>query len=163
MRIDDDDPYVTINTPKTSFKEDATDVTFDVGLSAITHSDVTIPVATTYKIGTTTYYYGTARTDDYSVPSGTSVTIPAGQKSATVTLCVFEDDNLERDETVIFKLGTPTGATLGPEALKFRTFTIENDDGFRSPKLSRVPPTSRKATASPSNFHFPRPACSMRT
>ena len=72
-------------------------------------------------------------TDTASLPSGTAVdfsyspatvTIAAGQRSASFTVTVHDDAYAERIEDAVFTLGTPTGANLGPQS----TFTLTIDD-----------------------------------
>ncbi|MGH8029450.1 MAG: Calx-beta domain-containing protein, partial [Arenimonas sp.] len=69
--------------------------------------------------------------DDYMIPYDITVTIPAGQTTANFSFTVFDDANLEADETVVIKLDSATGPfTLKDQSV---TGTILNDDG---PKLS---------------------------
>ncbi|HEU4366898.1 MAG TPA: Calx-beta domain-containing protein [Methylomirabilota bacterium] len=63
---------------------------------------------------------------DYSLAGGT-VTFAAGQKSALIRLLIVDDGVAESDETVILRLGNPTGeATLGTPSST--TVTITDND-----------------------------------
>lgn len=77
--------------------------TFTVALSAASSQPVTIAVATGN---------GSATADsDYRASSGT-LTIPAGETTATITVLVNGDRLAEPDETFVVNLSSPTNATI---------------------------------------------------
>ncbi|MCP3912393.1 MAG: hypothetical protein GY713_15725 [Actinomycetia bacterium] len=63
---------------------------------------------------------------DYSPSTGT-ITVPAGQTSADLTLTVVDDGDNENDETVVVTMGVPVNATAGTTTV--HTATIEDDEG----------------------------------
>ena len=69
--------------------------------------------------------------DDYAMYYDILVTIPAGQTSAKFSFTVYDDANVEPDETVTINLDSATGPATLRDSLV--TGTILNDDG---PKLS---------------------------
>lgn len=69
---------------------------------------------------------GTATNPSDHSLSNTSVTIPAGATSQTITFAVVEDTLFEGAETVSLTLGSPSGALLGATAL--HTVTITDND-----------------------------------
>jgi hypothetical protein len=91
-------------------------VSFQVSLSAVSTTDVTVTYATTD---------GTATAGaDYTSASG-SFTIPAGHLSKNVVVVVKGDQTIEPNETFLLTLSNPTGATLlNGTAIG----TITNDD-----------------------------------
>jgi hypothetical protein len=116
--LDDDGP-ATIAVTGSSTPEGCdghTSLPFDIALSHPVGTNVTVSYATAN---------GTATAgQDYESASG-SVTIPAGETTATVNVQVIGDTAPEPDETVILNLSNPSGATIsGPQA----TGTILNDD-----------------------------------
>ena len=88
--------------------------TFTITLSAPS------TVATVITITTTP---GTAGTGDYGVPSTTTVTIPAGQTTATVTVPALTDTILEGDETFTITGTVTSGNTSNPTATGTGTIT----------------------------------------
>jgi hypothetical protein len=68
---------------------------------------------------------GTAKAADLSLGSGT-VTIPAGDTTASIPVSVVADALDEDDETASVTLGTPTNATKGTGSA---TLTVLDDDG----------------------------------
>lgn len=92
-------------------------VLIDLILSDITQSDVTVTIASSD---------GTAQAgSDYTAVNQT-VTIPAGQPSASVTIGLLDDDVIENDETLTLTLSNPANAKLG--AISSATLTIADDD-----------------------------------
>ncbi len=77
------------------------------------------------------FSYGTAdgtatvKGKDYKSASGT-VTLSAGQTSATISVTILGDTNIEKDETFSLKLSNPLNAKLGTAT---GVGTILNDDG----------------------------------
>ncbi|MDW8373941.1 MAG: Calx-beta domain-containing protein, partial [Planctomycetota bacterium] len=70
---------------------------------------------------------GTAIAGSDYTALGTSVTIPAGQASATLTVTPIDDTTVESAETVIVTLAAGTGYTLGTPSSA--TVTIADNDG----------------------------------
>ncbi len=67
---------------------------------------------------------------DYTAVSGGSFTIPAGSKSANLTVTVINDVIVENDETFTVTLSSPTGGVnLGTNTVN--TYTIHDDDNSR--------------------------------
>ena len=93
---------------------------FPVMLSAAAPADVTL---------TWTTEPGTAQpVADYTPAPARSLTIPAGERSATVMVPTTDDDVAEPEETFTVRLaaaGLPAGVTVGTAAA---TGTISNDD-----------------------------------
>ncbi len=116
--IQDDDPApeVEFTSGFQSNAESVSPVTVTAQLSALSGQEVQVPVTFT----------GTAADpDDYS-PSGTTITIPAGQLSADLTLAVVDDDLDEGSELVDVQMGTPVNAT--PGAITLQTVLIQDND-----------------------------------
>ncbi|MEM1292317.1 MAG: DUF4347 domain-containing protein [Cyanobacteria bacterium P01_H01_bin.162] len=82
--------------------------------------------------GTWVYYTlnnGTAESNDYSDPQGGRVFIRQGQSSATVTLPIADDWNLDPNETFTVQLGNhPSGQYLANPSQDDVTFTIADND-----------------------------------
>jgi len=90
---------------------------FTVSLSAAVATDVTVDYATaddTAEAGT-----------DYTAAADT-LTIPAGDTSATITVDVSGDTDIEADETLTLTLSAPSGIALGVAVSAIGT--IINDD-----------------------------------
>lgn len=136
--IDDDAsvpvlPSVSVTLPSQTASENAGAVTFSVGLSSASDADVTVPFTVS----------GSAVDGSDFTISSSPITIPAGNTSATVTIDVIDDVEVELDETVVVTLGTPTNATL--QAANSHTLTIVSDD-----VTTPVVPTVTVATTSQS-------------
>ena len=119
--VDDDGPDVTVQFGAASYTatEGGAAVTVAVTLSADPERDVTVPLTVTAG--------GTATTGDYTL-SATSVTINAGQMSATFTVLAVEDMVDDDGESIMIGFGVlPSGVTAtSPE-----TTTVslaDNDD-----------------------------------
>ena len=122
---DDDAPAQPAQTNPTVSIADAAsnegdDLNFTVSLSAVQTSAVTLSYET---------FDGTAIShslvDDYTAKSGT-VTIPAGDSSATITIATNEDSDIEINDTFTVVLSNPpAGVTIGDDTA---TGTIRNDD-----------------------------------
>ncbi len=109
-------PTVSFTAAAQANAEGVTSVTVTVELSALSSREVQVPLAFT----------GDAvDPDDYSPGTGT-LTIPAGQMSADLTLTVVDDDLDETSELIDIKMGTPTGARRGDVTL--HTVVIQDDD-----------------------------------
>lgn len=122
VTIQDNDPppVVQVTTASASVTEGNTGSsshTINISLTGSTAVSASIPFS----------FSGTAtQGSDYNITTSSPLVIPAGQSTASVQLTVSGDTMHELDETVIFSLGTPTGATLG--AVTTSTLTILNDD-----------------------------------
>jgi subtilisin family serine protease len=107
------------NASATEGDSSGTSLTFTVSLSAAASSAVTVQYASSD---------GTARTTkDYTSTSGT-LTIPAGQTSATIAVPLIADVSPEDDETFTMTLSNASGATLGTATA---TGTIADDDRLK--------------------------------
>jgi hypothetical protein len=70
---------------------------------------------------------GTASPSDYTITSGSSVTIPADQSSTTITVTPIDDQDVEDDETVILTIDTDVAYVITTPSA---TVTImDNDTG----------------------------------
>ena len=114
LTIVESDPLPTVSFAVAGESTDENAGTFNVAvkLSAASKVDTTIP----FMLG------GTAVSgSDYSV-NNSSLTIPAGQTTGTITGTLINDYAMDRAQTLTFTLGTPTNATLG--AITTNTLTI---------------------------------------
>lgn len=98
---------------------DVTSLVFTLDLSSPAEGPVSVHVATAD---------GTATAPDDYHAVDTTVTIPAGQTSAAVSVAVVGDARPGSDTTLAITLSDPVGATLDPAATT-ATGTIEDDDG----------------------------------
>ena len=99
--IDDDKPMVTLSSNLTSFGEVGNTVTITATASFAPSSAVTVNLGFS---GTATY------NSDYSV-TGTTITIPAGSTTGTITLNTIDDTNLENTESIIVDITSVTNGT----------------------------------------------------
>ncbi|MGQ0621856.1 MAG: beta strand repeat-containing protein [Panacagrimonas sp.] len=115
--IDDDDaPTVSFTAATQSVSEGAASVTVTAQLSAVSGRAVTVPIN----------FAGTAANPaDYS-RSATSIVIPAGSASASLTLTLVDDTLDEPNETVVMSFGALVNAT--PGAVTTQTVTIIDTD-----------------------------------
>jgi hypothetical protein len=115
--ITNDDAPPQLSIADASAGESTAGITFTVTLSMAASTDVTVSAATGD---------GTARSGgvDFANVSRT-LTIPAGQTSATVNVPLREDALEEPDETFVVTLSAPTGAVIGDSDA---TGTILDDD-----------------------------------
>jgi hypothetical protein len=122
--VDDDPPTVSIGDVSASEgNSGSTNFTFPVTLSS--------PSFTTVKINfKTTDGTATGGGNDYASPATNSVSIPAGQVSATINVPVVPDTVVEPDETFFVDLTTATNAVIVDGQGKG---TIVNDDGGSTP------------------------------
>ncbi len=107
---------VNIASTNENVAEDVGTLTIKVNLSAAVNGEVSVPFTVA---GTAT------KGGDFSI-TASPLTIPAGQRSATITISVIDDAIVEGDETVVVTLGTPTGAELGNPTVHTATIT-DND------------------------------------
>jgi len=117
--IDDDDvPAISIDDVAIAEGNSATtNATFTVSLSDPANSAVTVQYATAN--GT-----ATVADSDYTSTSGTR-TIVMGATTATITVPILGDAEVEANETFTVNLTSPTGATIADAS---GTGTITNDD-----------------------------------
>jgi hypothetical protein len=112
---DDPAPSVRLGTGAATLAEAGGTATVTATLSA--------PSAYAVTVGLT--FAGTASPADYTA-SATTLTIPAGATSASMTLTAQNDAVQEPDETIVVALGALTNATAGSPASA--TLTILDDD-----------------------------------
>ncbi len=108
-------PLLTLNAATTSLAEPNGSATIEFTLDATATADVVISFT----------FGGTAGASDYTA-SAQSVTIPAGQTHASITITVTDDALDEDAETLDITLGTPSGAALGNTTSL--SFSIADDD-----------------------------------
>ena len=109
-------PLPTVSINNVTVNENAGNATLQVCLSATSTQAVTVQYATAD---------GTANAGfDYTASSGT-VTIPAGQTCANVSVPIINDAVPESTETFTVNLSSPTNATIGTGT---GTVTINDDD-----------------------------------
>ncbi len=116
---------------------------FTVSLDKVWTSDVTVE-------WTTADGTATAGRDYTAVATAQTVTITAGQLSATVAVQTADDSDDEPDETFTVTLSNPTGATLG-DATGEATIA-DNDDPPpppQQPDTSTPPPADPKPETNP--------------
>jgi hypothetical protein len=104
--VDDDGPTISINNPAPPAPAAGTEsgnVTFTVSLSAASPQAITVQFATAPETATAG--------SDYATQSGT-LTIPAGQASATIPVPILPDNVDEPNETFFVNLANPTNATI---------------------------------------------------
>ncbi len=114
-----DTPTVTFDSAEQSVGEADGTASVGVSLDFYWPLDITVP----FTVGGT----ATEGSDqDYSLDPTGSVTIPAGQTSATITVTIHNDTAVEGDETVEISLGTPDQGSLGEPTQ--HVLTITDDD-----------------------------------
>lgn len=130
--ITDDDamPTVQFTSASQAGSEASGTLTVTAQQTAISAFDTTIPFTLS---GTATS--GT----DYTVP-GSTMTVPAGQTTGTLTITVINDTIDELDETAIVTMGTPVNAIKGATAE--HTATITDDDNPPTVQFSLAQQTS---------------------
>ena len=109
-------PEVTVEDGEAT---EGSGVEFAVGLSAASAGAVTVDYATSVESG------DTASTADYTEATGT-LTIAAGETSATIRVATAQDTTNESDETFTLMLSNPVNAALGHKSAA--TGTIADDD-----------------------------------
>ncbi|MEW5744165.1 MAG: PKD domain-containing protein, partial [Nitrospirota bacterium] len=128
---------VTVNPPAiptvaiTASDQNAAEASSDPGTFTVTRTGATTnPLTVSYTVS------GTAtNTDDYAALSG-SITIPAGQSSAAITIAPVDDTQIEGAETVILTLAADAAYVIG--ALSSATVTIADNDVLSTMTLSLV-------------------------
>src|SRR5262249_27191577 len=114
---DDPTPTVQFTSASQSVSEGAGTATLTAQLSNPSAWDVTVP----FTVSGSATGNGLA----YTMAAST-LTIPAGSTTGTISVAVVDDSKDEADETVVVTLGTPTNAT--PGATSFETLTILDND-----------------------------------
>ncbi|WP_442506611.1 Calx-beta domain-containing protein [Novipirellula sp. SH528] len=115
---DDDTATVAFDSVSQEVFEDVGQVSFTVSLGSLAGFDVTVPVT----VSSTSASLGS---DYTSIP--TSITILAGQSSATGMIDIVNDSEREQTESLYVRLGTPSGgAQLGLN--RTQKVTIRDDD-----------------------------------
>ena len=133
VTITDDDsaPSVSWTESSQSIIEEEVVITLTAELDAVSSLDATIPYVIT---GTAT---GNGIDIDYSISPASSVTIPAGSTSASISITVIEDTLVEPDETIVVTITDPTNAINGASSI--HTATIIRDDDSHN-DISSAPP-----------------------
>jgi hypothetical protein len=145
--IADNDTATVAIANTTNGAEPATNGMLTVTQSTVSISDTVIALS----------YAGTATSGaDYTGP--TSVTISAGQTSATITLAITDDTTVEGNETAVVTLafvtsgiatlGTPTSATTTIADNDAATVTIANTTDGAEPSTNGVLTVTQSATSS---------------
>ena len=132
----DDYPTLSIEDGKAAEKNV---VLFNVNLSDTPREDVTFKWSTaddTAAANATPPTAATAGTDYTAVTTAQIVTIPAGQRMATVKVQTTDDAVEEHDETFLVELSDPVGAVLSAGE-STATGTIQDNDGKNNkPRVS---------------------------
>lgn len=116
-------PSVSLSVTPASFSEGGGSASVTATLSAAYTSPVTVNVV----------FGGSATINTDYTASTTTLTIPTGATSASLTVSAIEDAVFEGDETVIASLGTLSGATAGtPNTV---TATILDNDPSPPPQV----------------------------
>ena len=119
MLADNDKPVVSISG-QTNVNEAVGEVEYTISLSNPSDTDTVVDVVITD---------GSAQQgEDYSEPTTTQVTIPAGETQATINVPIVNDDTFEgsEDYTVTVDKIVSGDATIGSDD---SVNTIINDDG----------------------------------
>jgi PKD repeat protein len=123
VTIGDNDlpPQVTFTAATQSLSESSGGGQIRVRVTEPSGKDISIPLLLT---GTAT------RGDDFELPGGTMIVIPAGAWSTVVPLTIFDDSTPERNETVIVSISEPTNARLStlPSDVTSHVVTIPAND-----------------------------------
>ena len=112
-------PSVSFETATQTVGEGEATATVTITLDRTWPIDITVPVSVA---GTATE--GDA--EDFTLDVSGSVTIPAENTTATITVTINDDTAVEGDETVVLTLGAPDVGTLG--AVTQHTLTITDND-----------------------------------
>ena len=115
-----DDPELSIDSPSVlEGNEGSAELLFTVSLSTASSAPVTVAY-TALDSGT-----ATAATD-YAAPSPGTLVFAAGERTRTIPVVVFGDEEVEPDETVLLQLSAPQNAVI---ATATGIGTIRDDDG----------------------------------
>lgn len=146
---DDDVVTIAATTPRAAEAATPTNGVFTISRVGTT-GNLTVAVAIS----------GTAATADYTrTPTGTTVVIPAGQTSVTMTITPVQDSAIEGPETVIAEIipTTPT-ATYTIGAAASATVTITDDDVPTLTISSATDATAVEPGGDNATFTITRPA-----
>ncbi len=135
-RINDDPGNVppTVHVSDATVGEEAGSAHLTVSLvfpdgTTSTDYPVTVPWAT---------QDGTAKAGlDYTARTAQTVTIPAGETSATIDVPIIDDQLVEPDQTFTVRLGTPSPSAV-TSADSTGTVTIDDNDAAADPTLTTV-------------------------
>ena len=133
---DDDYPTLSISDGKAVEKNV---VRFNVNLSDTPKEDVTFKWSTaddTAAANATPPTGATAGTDYTAVTTAQTVTIPAGQRMATVEVQTIDDAVEEHDETFLVELSDPVGAVLSAGESTASGTIQDNDGNNNKPRVS---------------------------
>lgn len=109
-------PVVSVSAPDASAAESPSDTgTFRVSRTGST----SVPLTVSFSLG------GSASAADYD-PIGSSVVIPAGSATATITVTPVNDTDGENAETVVLILSSGAGYTVGSPSSAAVTITSED-------------------------------------
>src|SRR5205085_11070826 len=124
--LDNDGPTISIDDVAL-FEGDSgtTNFVFTASLSAVSSHDVTMSYATADGTAQGKGNCGATNADYISIGT-TTLTIPAGQASGTITVLVCGETAVESDETFFVNLTNPVGGTI---ANAQGLGTILDDDG----------------------------------
>jgi hypothetical protein len=111
---DNDLPTLSWKTTSQSISEDSGTMVLTVTMDKVSYTTVTIDYVTS----------GDVESEDYSLTDGT-LTISAGQDSATIQINIINDTEDEPDEVLHITLSNPQNASTGPEKL---SLTIVDND-----------------------------------
>ncbi|MEM9337333.1 MAG: Calx-beta domain-containing protein, partial [Bacteroidota bacterium] len=116
---DNDVVTIAFNSSSSEGEESIGMVTIPVSLSGLSVRDVSVD----YMVSGTATGSGT----DYTLADGT-LTIPAGNTTANITIASIVDDLFEEvNETIVLTLSAPLNASLGTNAV--HTYNLLDDDG----------------------------------
>ncbi|MCF8328498.1 MAG: hypothetical protein K9I29_09425, partial [Bacteroidales bacterium] len=123
--IEDDDvaPDIEFASTSSSATENNASRSIGISLSAASEKDIQVDIASSGSATLNT---------DYSIPSPV-FEIKAGNSTGNFTLNIFDDNDIETNETVVLSMSSPVNAGLGTNDQ--HTHTIENDDiiGYEGP------------------------------
>ena len=130
---DNDDPTPT--TPAASFASAASSAAENAGTR-----NVTVNLSSAAPSGGLTLGYNVSGTatagsgNDFTIAGSGSLTVAAGDTSATIPVAINDDSSTESAETIILTLTGGTGYTLG--STRVHTLTITDNDGTGQPAVS---------------------------
>ncbi len=141
---DNDVPTVTIAATDAT----ASEARSEPGTFTITRTGVTTdPLTVTYTVG------GTASSGDYTPTLTGTVTLGAGQPSATITIAPVDDALFEGDETLVLTLAADAAYTVGTPGTA--TATIADND-VPTVTIAATDATASEAGSDPGTFTITR-------
>jgi len=123
IKNDDTKPVVSFNENGQDVNEIDSTINISTNIDLISGLDVTIPFIIKGS--------ATGNNIDYDI-SSSSIIIPAGQKSALLSININSDDLREIDESIILKIDQPVNANVGTPD----TYTLNIIDKNVNPKIS---------------------------